>query len=113
MKWPIPGVKLLNNICQISLPFSLSSDLRSNQPCFQRIQISFATNYILNIRILRESIRLALSGLELIIVNLYYCQQGVKEFFKRGVYFGPNKRPLERTISLIGGFGGAIGNQRQ
>lgn len=20
--------------------------------------------------------------------NLYYCQQGVKEFFKRGVYFG-------------------------
>lgn len=67
MKWPIPGVKLLNNISQISLPFSLSSDLRSNQPCFQRIQISFATNYILNIRILRESIRLALSGLELIL----------------------------------------------
>lgn len=45
--------------------------------------------------------------------NLYYCQQGAKKFFKRGVYFGPNKRPLERTISLIGGFGGAIGNQRQ
>lgn len=112
MKWPIPGVKLLNNICQISLPFSLSSDLRSNQPCFQRIQISFATNYILNIRILRESIRLALSGLELILPTFIIVNR-VRRNFSKEVFISANKRPLERTISLIGGFGGAIGNQRQ
>lgn len=112
MKWPIPDVKLLNNICQISLPFSLSSDLRSNQPCFQRIQISFATNYILNIRILRESIRLALSGLELILPTFIIVNR-VRRNFSKEVFISANKRPLERTISLIGGFGGAIGNQRQ
>lgn len=112
MKWPIPGVKLLNNICQISLPFSLSSDLRSNQPCFQRIQISFATNYILNIRILRESIRLALSGLELILPTFIIVNR-VRRNFSKEVFISANKRTLERTISLIGGFGGAIGNQRQ
>lgn len=112
MKWPIPGVKLLNNICQISLPFSLSSDLRSNQPCFQRIQISFATNYILNIRILRESIRLALSGLELILPTFIIVNR-VRRNFSKEVFISANKRPLERTISLIGGFGGAIDNQRQ
>lgn len=112
MKWPIPGVKLLNNICQISLPFSLSLDLRSNQPCFQRIQISFATNYILNIRILRESIRLALSGLELILPTFIIVNR-VRRNFSKEVFISANKRPLERTISLIGGFGEAIGNQRQ
>lgn len=113
MKWPI--VKLLNNICQISLlpsPSSRSSDrIRSNRQIlsnkfkFHLQQITF------RIRIIQESIQLPpLRRLDLILGVV--CRQGVKEFFTE-VFIWVNKGRLKRTISLIGGFGGAIGNQRQ